>query len=368
MIKQDTIDELRQRMDIYDVISQHVNLKKSGTGYTGCCPFHNEKTPSFHVSPAKQIYKCFGCGAGGDAIRFIQEHKKMNFIEAVEYLCNTYNITIQKDQQAAQEAQEKKDKRSEMTALMDWAFTKYQQLLRTLPDESAAIAYLVSRGYSRERIAQWSLGYAPDEWKFITTPAINMGKHAVAVDCGLVVTKEGNSFDFFRNRIIIPIHDHNGIIVGFGGRWVPGLHPEADKQQPKYLNSPETLIYSKSRTWYGLCFAQKAIQTEGFAYVVEGYMDVQSMHDAGMNNTIASSGTEVNEKQVKLLKRYTDHVVICYDGDNPGQSKMMKQINLFLVHEFKVTVVELPGGMDPDEFIKQQSLTPADLTTGAFSD
>lgn len=359
MIKQSSIDQVRSRIDIHEVISKFVELKKSGNGFAGCCPFHNEKTPSFRVTPSKEIFKCFGCGKGGDAIGFIMEHEKRTFTEAIEWLANFYNVALEYDQVQHQETEEKKTKRQEMLQLISWAQKKYEDLLFSLPADAPAIAYLEKRGYTAERMRYWSMGFAPDDWKFLTTPCINMGKHAPGVECGLLYSRDGKNFDFFRNRIMIPIHDHNGVLVGLAGRMLPTGDAAADKKQPKYLNPCESLIYSKAKVWYGLWQALKAIRDRGFAYIVEGYMDVQSMHDADLANTVASSGTEIDELQVRLLKRYTEHVVMCYDGDKPGKTKAMKQINLFLKHGFKVSVVDLPGGKDPDEFIREYQLTNA---------
>lgn len=361
MIKQSSIDELKGRIEIHEVIGQFVSLKKKGNGYEACCPFHNEKTPSFRVTPAKDMYKCFGCGKGGDAIRFVMEHERKTFYEAIEWLAEKYNLTLEQDQQAQQVSEEVKSKKQQMLELVAFAQNKYEDMLRSLPDDAAAMQYMRKRGYSRERMQSWSMGFAPDDWKFLTTPIINMGKHGPAVDCGLVYSKEGKNFDFLRNRITFPIHDHNGHLVGIAGRMLPTGDDAADKKQPKYINPCESLIYSKKKIWFGLWQAQKAIREREFVYVVEGYMDVQAMHDAGLENTVASSGTEIDEWQVKLLKRYTDHVVICYDGDEPGTAKAMKQINLFLKHNYKVSVVHLPEGKDPDEYIRSLLLTKTDL-------
>lgn len=363
MIKQTTIDELRSRIDIHDIIGQYIKLKKTGSGHTGLCPFHNEKTPSFHVSASRQIYKCFGCGRSGDAISFIMEHDRKTFVEAIEQLCSQYNITPEYDQKAQQESEEKKNTRAQMLQLVSLAHQKYEQLLQDLPDDAPVITYMASRGYDRQRLRSWSLGFAPDQWKFLTETFISMGHHATAVSCGLISSREGKTWDFHRNRLIIPIHDHNGILVGLASRNIPAsplegqvpvTPPEGgDGGGAKYLNPCESPIYHKSRIWYGLWQAQKAIRDRGFAYITEGYLDVQSMHDAGIENTIASCGTAIDDHHARLLKRYTQHVVICYDADIPGQTNMMKQVNLFLAHDFKVSIAELPEGKDPDEFIRE---------------
>jgi len=360
MIKQSTIDEVRNRVDIYDVLQPYVKgLKKSGNGYTGLCPFHDEKTGSFHINTAKQIYKCFGCGKGGDAFGFIMDHEKKNFPEAIELLAAKLNIPVEYDQEQQQQSQEKKDEKELQLKTVAWAHRKYEELLTSLPDDAAAIEYMQGRGYSRERMKEWSLGFAPDDWKYLTSPLINQGKHEPGVSCGILYSQNGKTWDFYRKRIIIPIHDVNGLLIGLAGRIVPTA--EEDKKQPKYLNPCESLVYTKRKTWYALNLAHRAIKEAGFAYITEGYMDVQSMHDAGVCNTIASCGTEIDEMQVRLLKRYTEHACLMYDGDKPGIDKAMKQVNLFLKHGFKVSIIELPNGQDPDEWIRNASLTQNNL-------
>lgn len=359
MIKQDSIDEIKMKADVYDVISPYVKLKRSGSGYTGLCPFHNEKSGSFYVNPAKQLYKCFGCGKAGDSIRFIMEHDKKTFGEALEHLGAQLGITLAYDTTQPKESEEKKNDREEMFRLVSWAHKKYEDLLFSLPADAPALQYMAERGYTTGRMREWSLGFAPDDWKFLTTPIINMGKHEYGVSAGLLYSQSGKTWDFMRNRIIIPIHDHNGQLVGLAGRILPA-EDEQHKKQPKYLNPCESLVYQKKKVWYGLYQAIPAIKENGFAYIVEGYMDVQSMHDGGVCNTVASCGTEIDELQVKLLKRYTEHACIFYDGDKPGTDKAMKQINLFLKAGFKTSVVSLESGQDPDEFIREYSFTKAD--------
>lgn len=356
MIKQESIDEVRSRMDIYEVVSKHVQLKKNGNSWLGLCPFHKEKTPSFRVTPSKQIYKCFGCGEGGDAIAFIMKHEKQGFIEAIQTIAGQYNITLEEDKTAPQETEEKKSARAEQLGLVAYAQKQYEAMLASLPDDAPALQYMQQRGYTRERMQSWSMGFAPDDWKFLTTPIINMGKHTPATDCGLISAKEGKTWDFYRNRITIPIHDHNGRLAGIAARYIPSGNDDEDKSQAKYYNPCESLVYSKKKIWYGLWQAAKAIKDAGFAYIVEGYFDVQSMHDSDMCNTIASSGTEIDEYQIKMLKRYTDHVVICYDGDQPGVKKAMLHINQFLKMDFKVGLIILPNNQDPDEFIRNYHL------------
>ena len=343
MIKQISIEEIKQKADLTEMVGRYTTVKRDAA----CCPFHNEKTPSFRIWKAKQTYKCFGCGKSGDVFSLIQEKEGKTFYEAVEYLANILNITLETDQQSAGEAQEIKDQRTEQLAVVQFANKKYQEVLQALPDDSEVIQYLVSRGYSRQRMKAWDMGFAPDDWKFITTPLINAGKFQPAVDAGIVYTKDGKNWDFYRNRITMPIHDQNGIVIGLAGRIIG-----SDKTQAKYFNPKESLVYNKKKVFYGLWQAAKAIREEGFAYLVEGYLDVHAMQDNGMLNTLSPCGTEVDETQVKFLKRYTDHVVVSFDPDKPGTTKQLKVIDIFLKHDFKVHVLNLPNGKDPDEYIK----------------
>jgi DNA primase len=352
LIKQTSIDAVRSHIVLTDVIGHFITLKKHGANYTACCPFHDERTPSFVVSPAKDIYKCFGCGKSGDAFTFIKDHEHKSYPEAIEWLASFYNITIEYDQQTQQQSEEIKDAKAQMQQVTSFAHESYAKALRSLPPDAAVIQYLQGRGYDKQRCEAWSLGFAPDDWKYLTTPLINMGKYQPALDCGIVQTKSGNNWDFFRNRIIIPIHDHNGILVGLAGRSVPGSSLTADSSQPKYLNPPESLLYQKKNIWYGLWQAQKAIRQTGFAYIVEGYFDVQAMHDAGILNTIAPCGTGIDLLQLKFLKRYCNHLVLATDGDSAGQKAMLKTIDLCLQLDFKTQVLALPDAMDPDEYIR----------------
>lgn len=354
MIKQSVIDEVRAQMDTQEVLQDlGVKFKRE----TACCPFHKEHTPSFHIWRRQNTYKCFGCGKSGDAITFLIEHEGKTFVESIEWLAAKYNVIVEYDQASAQESQEKKDEREEIRGVLKWAHKKYEDLLHSLPEESDAWQFLTQRGYSQGTCRRWSLGFSPTDWKFVTSPLINMGRLQPAISCGLVCPKEGNNFDMFRGRIIIPIQNATGQLIGFGGRDITG-----SKEAPKYLNPSESLVYNKQQTWFGLDKAIKAIKEEGYVYLVEGFFDLMSLHLTGMENTVASCGTEVTDVQCKILKRYTSHVVICFDNDqdkersgkkNAGLEKMMKLINTFLKFDFKVEMIELPGGGDPDEYTRR---------------
>lgn len=345
MIKQSTIDEVRSRMDTMEVLSSYGVVFKRDKA---CCPFHNEKSASFHIWKRQNLYKCFGCGKNGDAITFLMDYERKTFTESIEILAARYNIAVEYDQVSKEESQEIKDERQEMQQLLRWCQKKYEDALHTMPLESDVWQYLLARGYDAEICKHWSLGFAPDDWKFTTSSIINMGKLSVAQNCGLVKTSQGKSYDFLRNRITIPIHNASGVLVGFGGRDVSGA-----KDQPKYLNPSESLVYNKQQIWFGLDKAVKAIKDTGYAYVVEGYFDVTSWHEGGIENTVAGCGTEITETQARILKRYTDHVVITLDGDAPGLKKMLKLVDLFLKLDFKVETVELPDNQDPDEYKRQ---------------
>lgn len=351
MIKQTTIDEVRAKADIVDVVGKHVQLKRNGASWVGLCPFHNEKSPSFRVTPAKEMYKCFGCGKGGDVFRFIMDVERKSFYEAVEQLAQAYNVTVEEDAAAKQEREEIVNNRTQQLKLMRWAYEKYVEAFNALPPDAEAKQYLLQRGYTEERMQYWGFGFATDSWDNVKTSIINMGMHQVGIDCGLIVSREGKNYDFYRNRIIIPVHDVNGFVVTLAGRLLPSGQQE-ERKVAKYLNGCDSLAYNKSRLWYGLHQAQKAIKAEGCVYITEGYMDVQSMQDAGLVNTVASSGTEISDEQVKLLKRYAEHFILAYDGDDAGVAKAMKQINLFLKHDVKVSLVEFPEKMDPDEYVR----------------
>jgi DNA primase len=350
MIKQETIDLVRSRADIVDVIGSRLKLKRAGSSMMACCPFHGEKTPSFHVWQKSQQFKCFGCGESGDAISFLMKHEKLQFAEAIEQLAGQYNISIEYDEVQRQEAQEKKDKKAEMQQVLDFAWKHYHKGLMALPEDAAAKQYLMKRHIDNDMMHKWGLGYAPMDFKHLTTPLINMGKYEPAVDAGVVNTKDGKSYDFLVNRIVIPVHDVNGRLVTLAGREVPG----SGKETAKYLNGRESLLYSKSKVLYGLYQAvnSKAIDAAGFAYMVEGYFDVISLHEAEVQNALAPCGTAITMEQASFLKRYTSHIVLMQDADKAGVKSMLKAIDLFLSLDFKVEVVELPAKMDPDEYVR----------------
>lgn len=348
MIKQTSIDEVLNCSNIHDVASWYTTLKAN----VGCCPLHDEKSPSFRVNLVKQIFKCFGCGKGGDAFTLVMAMENLKFNEAVEFLAARHNITLEYDQASQQQSQEVKDQKADMLWVAAYANQLYQDQMKKLPTNHPAKVYLQNRGYDESKIIEWQLGYAPDEWKFLTSRIIEQGKYQAAFDMGLVSTKEGNSWDFHRNRITMPIHDQNGIVVGIASRMIPTGDPVKDKDTAKWFNPAQSLVYDKKKIYYGLWQAQRAIKKENSFYLVEGYFDLQAMHDAGMLNTIAASGTEVDKEQAKYLKRYADEVILTFDADEAGINKQMKHIDIFLKLDFKVVECILPSGMDPHDFIQ----------------
>ena len=356
MIDQATIQKIFDAADIYEVVSDFVHLKKRGVNYVGCCPFHNEKTGSFTVSPAKGIYKCFGCGKGGNAVNFIMEHEQMSYVEALRYLAARYNITIEEKELSEEEKKEKSERES-MLIVTNYAEQFFvDQLLHTDEGKSVGLSYLHKRGLDLTTIEKFGLGYCPEKWDSLTQSALSSGyKKEYLVKTGLTIESEKGLFDRFRARVIFPIRDIAGKIIAFGGRIMTN-----DKKSAKYLNSPESEIYHKSRTLYGIYFAKKSIVQHNRCYLVEGYLDVISFHRKGIENTVASSGTSLTIEQIRLIRRLTPNVTIIYDGDAAGIKASLRGIDLVLEEGLNVRVVLLPDGEDPDSF--SQSRSPQELS------
>lgn len=351
MIDQATIQKIFDAADIYEVISDFVSLKKRGVNYVGCCPFHNEKTGSFTVSPAKGIYKCFGCGKGGNAVNFIMEHEQLSYVEALRWLAAKYNIIIEERELSEQEKQEKSERESMLIV------TKYaedffvDQLLHTDEGKSVGLGYFHHRGLDTATIEKFGLGYCPEAWDAFTKTALEKGyKKEFLVKTGLTIESERGLFDRFRARVMFPIRDLAGKIIAFGGRIMTN-----DKKSAKYLNSPESEIYHKSRTLYGIFFAKKSIVQHNRCYLVEGYLDVISFHQKGIENTVASSGTSLTIEQIRLIRRLTPNVTIIYDGDAAGIKASLRGIDLVLEEGLNVRVVSLPEGEDPDSYAQAHS-------------
>lgn len=346
MIDQATIQKIFDAADIYEVVSDFVSLRKRGVNYVGCCPFHNEKTGSFTVSPAKGIYKCFGCGKGGNAVNFIMEHEQLSYVESLRYLAAKYNIIIEEKELSEDEIREKSERES-MLVVTGYAEEFFvDQLLHTDEGKSVGIGYFNRRGLDEAAIAKFGLGYCPEAWDGFTKAALAKGyKKEYLVKTGLSIESERGVFDRFRGRVMFPIRDIAGKIIAFGGRIMTN-----DKKSAKYLNSPESEIYHKSRTLYGIYFAKKSIVQLNRCYLVEGYLDVISFHQKGIENTVASSGTSLTIEQIRLIRRLTPNVTIIYDGDAAGIKASLRGIDLVLEEGLNVRVVSLPDGEDPDSY------------------
>lgn len=355
MIQDRTIQQVLEQANIADVVGSFIDLKESGQYLKACCPFHDEKTPSFVVSPAKNIYKCFGCGVSGGPITWLKEYKKMPFPEAVKWLAEYYSIPV--EYTGDKEDSDSRDHKEELYKLLRAAQRHFYNQLLDLPVDHPAAEYLLHwRQFDIDTIQYWGLGYAPDEWQLLTDKVKAAGRLVPSQEVGLVYqSKNGwKNFDAFRNRITIPIFDHQGELVGFGAR---ALDPE---EKTKYLNSSASKVYNKSQVLFGLYQAAnaKAFRKAKKAYLMEGYTDVISWHQAGHMHCVATCGTALTHQHARLLKRHVDHVVICYDNDsekdtNSGRNATIKAIDVLLQEGFKVEVALLPEGMDPDEYVQQ---------------
>lgn len=350
MIKQEVIDKVLETARIEDVVGDFVDLKKRGTSLIGNCPFHNEKTPSFHVSVSKGIYKCFGCGAGGDSLKFVMELEKFSYPEAIRYLADKYAIQIEEvERSPAQLAAQ--DKRESLYVLSAWAgkfFT--EQLWTSQMGQVIGLNYFKERGYREDIIKKFELGYSPEEWTALVDKAQEAGFHPdYLAASGLAIERDDKSlYDRFRGRVMFPIHNLTGRIIGFGGRTL-----KTDKKVAKYVNSPESEIYHKSDVLYGLNFAKKAIMDENNCYLVEGYADVLSVHQAGVENVVSSSGTSLTTGQIKLISRFTKNVTILYDGDEAGIKASLRGTDMLLEEGLNVKVLLFPDGNDPDSYVQK---------------
>ena len=355
MIDQATIQKIFDAADIYEVVSDFVSLKKRGVNYLGLCPFHNEKTGSFTVSPAKGIYKCFGCGKGGNAVNFIMEHEQMSYVEALKYLAEKYHIPVE-EKELTEEQRKEKTERESMLIVSSYANEYFQyQLWNTDEGRSVGLGYLRQRGISDEMIRKFGLGYNPEGWGAFTKAAQEKGyKKEFLVKTGLTIENEKGLFDRFRARVMFPVFDLAGKVIAFGGRTMT-----TDKKISKYLNSPESEIYHKSKTLYGIFHAKKSIVQQDRCILVEGYTDVISFHAKGIENVVASSGTSLTIEQIRLIRRLTPNVTIIYDGDAAGIKASLRGIDLVLEEGLNVRVLLLPDGEDPDSFAR--SHTPQDL-------
>ena len=351
MIPQETIDKIFEAVRIEEVVGDFVDLKKAGVNYKGRCPFHDEKTPSFVVSPTKGIYKCFGCGKGGNSITFIQDLQSANYPEALRYIAAKYNIEIIEEQLTAEQASKLSVKESQFIATK-FASKYFQNMLwNTEEGKAIGLSYFKERGFSDEIITQFKLGYSPKRQNSFEKYALKAGyDKSILIKSGLVGENEdGRSYDKFRERVVFPIHSYAGKVIGFGGR---ALKIEA---KAKYLNSAESLIYDKSKVLYGLNISKQAIRKANKCFIVEGYTDVIAMHQNGIKNVVSASGTALGTYQIRLIKRSTNNVVLLFDGDNAGVKATIRSINLCLKEEINVKIASFPKGEDPDSYSRKLS-------------
>ncbi|GAA4091774.1 DNA primase [Mucilaginibacter panaciglaebae] len=349
MILKSTIDRIMEATDIVEVIGDFVQLKKRGANYVGLSPFANERTPSFTVSPAKGIFKDFSSGKGGSAVTFLMELEKFTYPEALKWLAKKYGIEVEETVETAENKEEENRRESLMIVSAFAAKFFHESLLDTDEGQSIGLSYFKERGFTTETIKKFELGYSPDQWEAFSSKALKEGYlEEFLTDSGLSVKREnGSLYDRYRGRVMFPIHSFTGRVIAFGGRTL-----KSDKNVPKYVNSPESEIYHKSNVLYGLYFAKKAIRDEDNCYLVEGYADVISVHQAGIENVVASSGTSLTVEQIRLIGRLTKNVTILYDGDAAGIKAALRGLDLILEEGLNVKVVLFPDGHDPDSYVR----------------
>ena len=351
MIDQATIDRIIDAAEISEVVGEFVTLKRRGVNMLGNCPFHNEKTPSFTVSPAKGIFKCFGCGKGGNSVNFIMEHESLSYPEALKWLAKKYHIEVKEEEESPEQLKQKDDRES-MMIVSGWAQKYFSRYLNEETEgRSVGLSYLRERGIRDEIIKKFELGFCPDGKDVFTQQAQKQGyKMEYLERTGLTIKRDDWVRDRFAGRVMFPIHNVAGRVIAFGGRTL-----KADKNTAKYLNSPESEIYHKSRVLYGIYQAKRDITRLDKCYLVEGYTDVLSMHQAGIENVVASSGTALTHDQIRLIKRFTPNITIIYDGDAAGIKASLRGIDLVLEEGVNVKVLLLPDGEDPDSFSRSMS-------------
>lgn len=352
MIDRITIEKIIETADIVEVIRDFVTLTKKGKDYKCLCPFHDDKNPSMSVSPSRGIYKCFSCGAAGNTVKFIMDHERMTYPEALKYLANKYNIEIVEKEETEEERKRKTARESMETVTLYAKNYFHDKLLNSKEGKAIGLSYLVERGFTEATIKTFGLGYAPDGYDIFSASAIHAGyKTEYLLSTGLSIKGKNNKlFDRFAGRVIFPIESISGKVIGFGGRTLKN-------DKAKYLNSPESELYHKSDVLYGLYFAKRAISKEDKCFLVEGYTDVISMYQAGITNVAASSGTALTEGQIKKIKRFTRNITVLYDGDEAGIKASIRGIDLILEQDMNVKVLPMPEGEDPDSFAKSHSAT-----------
>ena len=354
MIDPETVDRIYAAANIVDIVSDYVTLRRKGVNYVACCPFHNEKTPSFVVSPAKGLFKCFGCGKGGNAVTFLMEHESLTYPEALKMVAKRYGIEVH-EKELSEEEVRRNDDRESMFALNGWAAEYFANYLHHEAEGmNVGMSYFRrTRGLTDATIRKFGLGFCPAKGDRMSQAALAAGykrEFLLSTGLSLVSERDGSLYDRFRDRVIFPVHNISGRIVAFGGRTL-----RTDKAVAKYQNSPESEIYSKKRELYGLYFAKRAIQQQDYAILVEGYLDVISMHQAGIENVVASSGTSLTTDQIRLLGRFTRNITVIYDGDSAGIHASLRGIDMILKEGMNVRVVLLPEPEDPDSFARSHT-------------
>ena len=348
MIAPQTIQQITSRIDIIDVVGEFVKLKKRGANYLGLCPFHGEKTPSFTVSPSKEIYKCFGCGRSGNTITFLMEHEKYSYVEALRWLAHRYNVEIE-ETQMSDEVKQLQQAAETLHIINSFAQKFFSSQLETEEGKDVALSYLKERGFNNDIIQKFQLGYNPQARNSFANAALqNQFNAELLVKSGLVVSRNEELVDNYRGRIIFPVHNNTGKIIGFGARVIG----KSDKA-PKYINTPENEIYIKSKILYGLYFARQVIDKNDECLLVEGYTDVISLHQAGVENVVASGGTSLTNDQLRLVKKYTNNLTIIYDGDAAGVKAALRGLDMALEESLNVKLVLIPDNEDPDSYVRK---------------
>jgi len=349
LISQTTIQQILGRLDIIDTIGGFVKLKKRGSNYLGLCPFHNEKSPSFTVSPSKELYKCFGCGRSGNTISFIMEHEKYSYVEALKWLANKYGIEIEETFQTDEQKQTQlaADSLFIINAFAQQFFSS--QLFETEEGQDVGLAYFKERGFREDIIKKFQLGYSPEQRDAFTKEAIAKQYNTdLLLKTGLVANRNDQLMDNYRGRVIFPIHNHSGKVLGFGARIL-----KSNDKAPKYINTPENEIYIKSKLLYGSYFARQAIDKANECLLVEGYTDVVSLHQAGIENVVASGGTSLTPDQLRLIRKYSNNLTIIYDGDSAGVKAALRGLDLALEEGLNVKLVLIPDKEDPDSYVNK---------------
>lgn len=352
MIKQKSIDSVMAAVRIEEVVGDFVSLRKQGQDFVGICPFHDDKNPSLHVSPRLGIYKCFVCDAAGNPVKFLMEHEKMSYPEAIEYLAKKYGIPLEYERTESDEERQQRSLRESLLIVNEFAQKFFvDQLRNTEEGKLMGMAYLKERGFKDTTIDKFGLGYCPDGWDNFTKAALDKGyKEEYLIELGLTgKSQSGKLYDIYRGRVIFPIHNDAGKVIGFGGR----ILKKDGKDPRKYVNSRENTIYHKSDTLYGIFFAKNAIHKQQNVYLVEGYTDVISMHESGVENVVASSGTSLTQGQIRMITKRTQNITVLYDGDMAGIKASMRGIDMLLEQGLKIRVCLLPDGEDPDSFAKK---------------